>query len=346
MSPQFISIIIPCRNEGVFISKCLDSILEQDFPKDQLEILVADGMSTDKTREILQAYAEKYAFIRWFDNPLKIVPTGLNILIRQSLGQIIVRMDSHADYPRDYIAQCVYYLNERDVDNVGGLCETLPGSESFMGISVALALSSGFGVGNSLFRTGGIKEPQLVDTVPFGCFRREIFDKIGMFDEDLVRNQDDEFNSRIIKNGGKILLVPQIVSKYYARSSFGKLWRMYYQYGYFKPLTVLKLGGVMTWRQLIPSIFVVSLFLFGLFSFVFPVLKCMFLVECFLYLLANFTFSFLLALKNDLFLTPFLIVSFIIIHFGYGFGYLKGIFDFIVLKKHLHNKLKDVAMSR
>lgn len=234
-----VSIIIPCRNEEKFIGKCLDSIIAQDYPIDNLEVLVVDGMSEDNTRKIVKNYIQKYSFVKLLENPQKIVPTALNIGIKNAKGDIFIIMGAHSIYEKDYIFKCVKYLHAYDVDNVGGIGITLPGDNTIIAKSIALALSHPFGVGNAYFRIGS-KEPRYVDTVPFGCYKREVFDRIGLFDEDLVRNQDDEFNLRLIKNGGKILLGPDIISYYYARDSIHKLWKMYFQYGYFKPSVAKK----------------------------------------------------------------------------------------------------------
>lgn len=340
-----LSIVIPCRNEEKLIGKCLDSILEQDYPKENLEILVADGMSTDKTRDILKDYASKYTFIRWIENPKKIASAALNIMIPQAKGEVIVRIDAHNKYPKDYVSKCVRYLDEYKADNVGGVCLTMPGTETIVAKAIALALSSGFGVGNSLFRIG-VKEPTYVDTVPFGCYRREVFDKIGVFDEDLVRNQDDEFNARLIKHGGKILLVPDIISYYFARETYSKLWKMYYQYGYFKPLTVIKLKGVFTLRQIVPGLLVGSMIILFLIGLINKYVFFLFMAEVVIYIAANFIFSFLLAVKKTIRLLPFLMVAFAMVHFGYGIGYLKGIIDFMVFGKHKTNKIKDMPITR
>ncbi|GJQ23461.1 MAG: hypothetical protein HBSAPP01_12510 [Candidatus Brocadia sapporoensis] len=206
-----ISIIIPSRNEEKFIDKCLDSIIAQDYSKEKLEILVVDGMSNDKTREFIKGYSKQHRYIKLLDNPGKIVPTAMNTGIRDAHGEIIIRMDAHNIYEKDYVSKCVKYLQEYNVDNVGGIWVTLPGSNTLIAQSIAFALSHPFGVGNAYFRIGS-KEPRYVDTVPFGCYKREVFQRIGLFDEDLVRNQDDEFNLRLTKNGGKLLLVPDIVS--------------------------------------------------------------------------------------------------------------------------------------
>ncbi len=253
-----VSIIIPCRNEVNFIAKCIESIRNNDYSKNMLEVLIVDGLSEDGTRDIVNEYCQKHSYIHMLDNQKRIIPAALNIGILKARGNIIIRMDAHNIYDNNYISNCVHYLQNNEADNVGGLWVTLPGRDNMIGKSIAFALSHPFGVGNATYRTGS-KEPKYVDTVPFGCYKREVFDKIGLYDEDLMRNEDDEFNTRLIKNGGKILLVPEIVSHYYARDTLLKLWRMCYQYGYFKPLAALKVGSVFTLRQLIPTAFVGSL---------------------------------------------------------------------------------------
>jgi glycosyltransferase involved in cell wall biosynthesis len=342
----FISIIIPCRNEEKFIAKCLDSILAQDYPHDYIEILIADGMSTDNTRKILQEYAARVSQIRWFENPKKIVPTGLNILIRESKGEIIIRMDAHNEYPIDYVSKCVKYLLEYQVDNVGGLWITRPGANTLIAKAIAKATSCGFGIGNASYKLG-IKEPKYVETVPFGCFFKKTFDKIGLFDEDMVRAQDSEFNHRIIKNGGKVLLVPDIVSYYHARETFTKMVKMYSQYGYFKAFTAVKLGGVFTIRQIVPALFVISVTFLSLGGIFYPVFRLLLGMDIGVYLLANIVASAKLTMMSkDYRLFPLLIWAFTLTHFTFGFHYLRGAIDFWVLRKHLKNKLTDLPVTR
>ncbi|MCK4245428.1 MAG: glycosyltransferase family 2 protein [Candidatus Omnitrophica bacterium] len=341
----FVSVIIPCRDEENFIGVCLDSIIASDYPKDKLEVLVVDGLSEDGTREIVEGYAQRYPFIRLLDNPDKITPCALNLGIKHAKGEIIMIMGAHATYEGRYVSKCIKYLKEYNADNVGGISITLPGSDSLVGNAIALVLSSPFGVGNAYFRIGS-KEPRYVDTVPFGCYKKEVFERIGLFDEDLVRNQDDEFNLRVIKNGGRILLVPEIVSYYYARDSLAKLWNMYFQYGYFKPLVAQKIGAVLTWRQLIPAVFVGSLVLAGLLSFLSNYCSWLFFLIMLLYLSANLAFSLSTAIRKGLKLLPALILSFATLHFSYGVGYLKGIWDFVILKKHLKRKVEDMPITR
>jgi glycosyltransferase involved in cell wall biosynthesis len=340
----FVSVIIPCRNEEKFIGKCLESIIKFDYPRDRLEIIVADGMSTDATRHIVMEFKKRYEFIRFLENPQKIVSSALNLAIKTAIGEIIIRLDAHSYYQGDYISKCVGYLEKYKVENVGGQFKTVPGKDTLIANSIALAMSNPFGVGNAHYRLN-LKNIRHVDTVPYGCFRRSIFDKVGFFDEDLVRNQDDEFNFRIIKNGGKILLAPDIVITYHARDTIGKLWRMYFQYGYFKVLAAKKLGAVNTWRQLAPAAFVLSMFLSAALSYALRD-SVFFLGLMILYLLANLGATLITAAREGwwhLFTLP---PVFAAIHISYGLGYLKGIFDFIFLKKNKNKKIYDVPLTR
>ena len=345
MNTPFVSVIIPCLNEEKFIASCIDTILAQDYPKECLEILFIDGRSTDKTVEIIKSYIAKYPFIKLLDNPYQFAPHALNIAIKASHGQVILRMDAHNFYKPIYISRCVHYLLEYDCDNVGGLFVTRSAVDTNTGHAIVLALTCSFGIGNADYRLG-IKEPKYVDTVPFGCFKREVFDRIGYFDEDLIRAEDDEFNARLIKSGGKVLLVPDIISEYHARSTFKNLWRMFYQYGYFKPLAALKLKKIMTWRQLVPALFFTSLVVAGVLGLFIPVFKWLFIIEAGLYLSVNVVVSLFLALRNKVKFFPYLVITFSLIHFAYAFGYLQGIVDFIFLKNHIKNKMKHIGISR
>lgn len=253
-----VSVILPCRNEARHIGVCLDSILASGYPPDKVEVLVVDGMSDDATRETVAQYTAAHPRIRLLDNPGRIVPTALNIGIGAATGEVVIRMDGHVVYPPEYIPRLVAGLLSSGADNVGGCMITLPADGTIFAQAIAIALGHPFGVGNSRFRIGA-RESQLVDTVPFGCFRRDVFQRVGLFDEELVRNQDDEFNHRLIRKGGRVLLLPDVVCYYYARGSLGKVARMFYQYGAFKPLVARKVGRVMTLRQLVPAMFVTGL---------------------------------------------------------------------------------------
>jgi glycosyltransferase involved in cell wall biosynthesis len=340
-----VSVIVPCRNEIKFIEKCLDSIIAQDYPKEKLEILVVDGFSEDGTREIIKNYSDNYQFIKLLDNPKKIAPSAINIGIKNATGDIIIRMDAHNIYKKDYISKCVAYLQKYNADNVGGIWITLPGSDTLISHAIALVLSHPFGVGNAYFRIGS-KEPKEVDTVPFGCYRREVFSKIGLFDEELIRNQDDEFNYRLIKNGGKILLVPEIVSYYYARESLTKLWRTYFQYGYWKVRVMQKHKFPASWRHIVPISFVLCIFGSAILGFFYKFWFYLFCTIVILYMFISFLFSTKISLKKGIKYLFVLPISFANLHFSYGLGFLKGICDFIILKKHKKLRIDDMEITR
>ncbi len=321
-----LSVICPIYNEEKYIAKCIDSILAQDYPKDNLEVIFVDGMSSDRTREIVAEYSAKYPFIRLIDNPDRIVPPAMNIGIKASVGDIVVRLDAHAVFPQNYFSELVKSLLELDADNVGGVCRTLPINDTPVCRSIAYVLSSSFGMGNSHFRIGAdsIKE---VDTVPFGCFKRELFDRVGYFDEELTRNQDDEFNGRIIKNGGKNFLLPDLVIDYYARDTVAKVYKMFYQYGLFKPLVNKKLGQPATIRQFFPLLFVLGLILGPLTFLISSAFIWLYLGVLLVYLTLAAVFS----SKESRSLKEVLIKIWVyfVVHFAYGWGYINGIIKLI-----------------
>ena len=317
-----ISIICPIYNEEKYIARCIDSILAQDYPKDDMEVILVDGMSTDGTRMVVSDYAAQYPFIRLVDNPQRIVPPAMNIGIRAAKGDIIIRLDAHAIFPVNYFTELVKNLRELKAENVGGVCRTLPVNDGPECVAIANVLSSSFGMGNSHFRVGAT-EVMEVDTVPFGCFHRDLFDRIGYFDEELIRNQDDEFNGRIIKNGGKIYLLPQLVIDYYARDKVSKVYKMFYQYGLFKPLVNKKLGSPASVRQFFPLLFVLGLLL-GPFM---GLISKWFLVVYAAVILLYFGLATYFSLKDSK--NPKLILlqdlTYFVVHFAYGWGYLRGL---------------------
>lgn len=322
-----ISVICPIYNEANNIKTFAESILQQDYPQKDMEVLFVDGMSTDKTRQLLQPYCETYNNIRLIDNPQKTVPYAMNAAIREAKGDIIIRVDAHAVYPRYYFSQLVYYLTKLpQAENVGGVCITLPCNESHTAYAIAEALSSSFGMGNSYFRIGA-KDIIETDTVPFGCFRKSIFDRIGLYDLELTRNQDDEFNGRIIKNGGKIYLIPTIQTSYYARDKIAKIRNMFYQYGLYKPLVNKKLGSPATLRQFVPPLFTLSLIVGTLIGLVFRPFLWLTLTILLLHLLVGTILGIKTAIKLHriamIALMPFLFLN---IHLSYGWGYLMGIY--------------------
>jgi glycosyltransferase involved in cell wall biosynthesis len=255
----FVSVIIPCLNEISFIGKCLDSVLANDYAADCLEIIVIDGMSTDGTREVLAEYSQRDPRITMLDNPKKITPAALNVGVRGAKGEIIVRLDAHSTYDTQYISKCVHYLTTYDADNVGGIWITVSRSATLFAQAATLSLSHYFGVGNAHYRIGQPKEPRWVDTVPYGCFRKSTFDRIGLFDESCHRNEDVELNTRIRRAGGKILLVPDIVINYFARTTFRMFCRHNFNNGIKVTFPFQLNRDFFSWRHLVPLFFLVGI---------------------------------------------------------------------------------------
>jgi glycosyltransferase involved in cell wall biosynthesis len=335
-SRPLISVIIPTYNEEAHIGAVLDDLLSQDYGHSRLETLVADGGSTDSTREIVQKKAGECGgnLIKLIDNPERYVPSGLNLAIGQSRGEIIVRMDAHSRYPKDYLSTLVRYLLELGADNVGGMWITLPADGSKKARAIALALSHPLGVGNASYRLGSDRVKE-VDTVPYGCYRREVFDRIGLFDQQLLRNQDDEFNARLKRAGGKIFIIPQVKILYQARGDYTRLGRMYYQYGYFKPLVNRKIKLPANLRQLAPVLLIVILLVLLLLGFWHRMFFWMGTGFLLFYTLVVLTVSFKLAITSagGRELWKELVKSFLTVHFCYGWGYLKGVWDFLIWRK-------------
>ena len=321
-----ISIVCPIFNEEKYIDGLLRSIINQDYPQDDIEVLLVDGMSSDRTREIAAGYTGQFKNLRIIDNPHRVAPFAMNIGIRESKGDIIIRLDAHAFFPTNYISELVKNKKELKADNVGGVCRTLPAKDTVVCRSIANVLSSSFGMGNSHFRVGA-KAVMEVDTVPFGCFHRELFDRIGLFDEELIRNQDDEFNGRILKNGGKIYLLPQLVIDYYARDTISKVYNMFYQYGLFKPLVNKKLGSPATLRQFFPPAFVLGLVFGPLLAFVSRWFLVAYIAVLFIYLGIAIGFS----VQNSKNLKEVLIQvkTYFVVHFAYGWGYINGLWKLL-----------------
>ena len=264
-SKPLVSIILPIRNEEKTISNTLDSILLQDYGKENMEIIIADGQSSDSTLSILNQYVDKYKNIKIIENHKKTVPTGFNLALNISNGDIIIRVDGHTTIAKNYVVRCIDILKEKNASNVGGLIT--PKSKTFLGSLITVATSSVFGIGNSYFHFS--KNGRWVDTVYLGAWRRDVFSNIGGFDEDLIRNQDDEFNFRLIQNGGCIWLDPSIKSEYVPRTTIGKLSSQYFQYGFYKVRVLQKRRGLSSYRQLVPPLFSLYLIL----SFFYSIFK-------------------------------------------------------------------------
>jgi succinoglycan biosynthesis protein ExoA len=311
-----VSIIIPMRNEERRIGACLDSILAGEFPMEECEILVVDGASTDGCCELVRARMERCPGIQLLHNPHQHVPAGLNIAIRQARGQFILRMDAHCQYPPDYIKSCVNELERTGAANVGGSLETLPGSDTWVGRGIALLTQHPIGVGNSAFRLG--KGDIFVDTVPFGAFRREVFDQVGLFREDLVRNQDFEFNARLRSAGLRIFLSSKIRNRYYNSPGFASFMRQGIANGLWGARCWMRYPESFCWRHAAPFIFVMTETVLLMLGIVCHPLSVLASVIGLLYTCALFYAGAEIAARKNwryLFLVPVLIACY---HFCYG----------------------------
>lgn len=328
-----VSVIIPILNEELYIKQCLNTCLNQDYSKNHIEFLLIDGGSTDKTLEIIETYRVHYPdTFRIIYNKKKYTPYALNLGIDNSKGEYILIMASHSDYANDFITKNVELLNEIDTDIIGGVTETK--SRTTIGNAMSIVLSSKFGVGNSNFRTGGADG--YVDTVFCGACRRETYQKYGKFNCHLLRNQDLEFNKRVVKQGGKIYLSNKIKLTYYTPDTLkGNLMKAFNN-GKWNIYTMDECPGIISMRHLIPLLFVSSLFLIPLLSLYIPMILYVFIVEIILYLILDIAFSIYGANSSmNLFLLPFLFVLF---HISYGLGSLIGVMN--VIKSKFRRKEK------
>jgi succinoglycan biosynthesis protein ExoA len=323
-----VSVIVPCHNERGHIHTSLRSILAQDLAPEELEIIVADGMSDDGTREILRQLAAKNPHLRVIDNPGRIVSTGLNAAIAVARGAVIVRMDAHTEYAADYVRQCLTVLRETGADNVGGPARTK--SRGYLQSAICAAYHSPFAVGGARFHQ--VAYEGYVDTVPYGCWPRKVFDQIGLFDEELIRNQDDELNFRLTRMGGKIWQAPRIQSWYRPRSSLCSLFRQYLQYGYWKVRVIQKHRRLASVRHLVPASFVLAMVVLPLISLWWPLAVWAWLGLVGIYGLGTMAVSLLIAARQDWRLLPLLPLVFACYHGSYGVGFLCGVWDFVLLQ--------------
>ncbi|MBN1543377.1 glycosyltransferase family 2 protein [candidate division KSB1 bacterium] len=338
------TVICPIRNEEKTIAQCLHSLVTQEFDRKRYEILVVDGRSTDQTRDIVERMIAEYPAVnmRLLDNPNATVPFALNIGLKEAKGEIIVRLDGHAFVESDYLQKCQDTLYETGADCVGGVIESL--NDTVVGKSIALAMSSRFGVGNARFRTSG--KAGYVDCLAFGAYRRHIFERLGFFDTEYTRCQDDEFNYRLRKYGGKIYFTPEIKSYYYPRSSLKKLAIQYAQYGYFKVRVMQKHLKTMQLRQFIPPIFVTLLLVSAaLAPFLFAALALLAGIAG-LYFAAVFFFALRIGLKGGIRYFPGTATAFILLHFSYGLGFLVGLIKFHRLWKSPQPQARSIAWSQ
>lgn len=319
-----VSVVLPVRNEAAYIGRSLGAVLAQDYPADRMEIIVADGASTDGTVEIVRRAMADVPTLRLVENPAQIVATGLNRAIAQSHGQIVVRVDGHCEIAADYVRRCVGHL-EQGVDGVGGPVETI--GETPLAEAIAAAMSSRFGVGDSSFRTT-TDQTMLADTVPFAAYTRAIIDRAGPYDEELVRNQDDEYNYRLRKMGARVLLAADVRSRYYSRSSMKTLWRQYRQYGFWKVRVLQKHPRQMSARQFVPPLFVGSIALSAAAAPWSGAAALGLAGIAGAYAVANLAATAAVARSRSLRRPSVLPLVFATLHIGYGVGFLHGLLHF------------------
>lgn len=323
-----ISVIIPLYNEEKYIAKCIESIIAQDYPKDDMEILFIDGMSNDNTREIVSQFQISYPFIQLLDNPKKIVPCAMNIGIKAAKGDIIIRLDGHALYPSNYFSQLVEWHNKLpDAWNVGGVCDTKVVNSTPESEAIAKVMSDKFGVGNSTFRTGSEKEYLEADTVPFGAYKSFVFDKIGLYNEQLARVQDIELNKRLKHAGGKIYLVPAIHCTYIPRDNYIAFYRNRFLTGYWviKTCFITKTTKNLGIRHFIPALFVLALTLPLLLGIIWWPFFLVSAAVALLYLGVMLVRS--IMINDEKTNVWALLRAFCCIHFSYGLGSIKALFD-------------------
>ena len=321
-----VSIIVPCLNEQNTICLLLDAIFIQTHPRKELEVLIADGLSTDQTRQRIIGFQKEHPDlqVRIIDNPKRTIPAGLNYAIAEAKGEFIVRLDAHSAPHSDYVARCVAALEHGLGDLVGGVWEITPGGAGWLANSIAIAAAHPLGVGDARYRYTA--QAQIVDTVPFGAFRRSLVDKIGLYDESLLTNEDYEFNLRLRRNGGVVWLDPSIRSVYFARSTLKDLVRQYWRYGYWKARMLRRYPGSIRWRQALPPAFVLSLLVFLILGFWFPLADWIFMIELASYVLILTLAGVQLARKHrDFSLIIGVPLAIATMHLSWGSGFLASV---------------------
>jgi succinoglycan biosynthesis protein ExoA len=318
-----VSVVVPCRNEARYVGGFLASLNEQELPGGvTLEILIADGESDDGTRELLLRFAAQAPNVRVLDNPRRIVSSGLNLAIREASGDTIIRMDVHAEYAPDYIRRCLEALQQPGIDNVGGPARTR--SKGYMQSAIAAAYHSPFTCGGARFHDVAYEGP--VDTVTFGCWKKQTLLELGLFDEDLIRNQDDELNLRLVRKGGVIWQTSRIRCWYHPRSSLKTLFSQYAQYGYWKVRVIRKHGKPASLRHLVPATFVGLASLLLLLASVSVAAREGSIVLMGSYLVATIIASLAICLPAKLRLLPIMPFVVATYHIAYGSGFLVGLF--------------------
>lgn len=329
------SILIPVFNEEKYISDCLNSIIKNEKSRYDFEILIIDGGSTDKTLEIIKEYTLLYPYIKYLKNEKKYIPDALNLGIKESKSKYIIRLDAHAHYSTDYINNCIQTIEESEVEivNVGGIIKSLSLVNNAVSDAIADIMSSKFGVGNSIFRVATPKKSIFVETVPFGCFKRSIFNEIGLFNIDQHRNEDLEFNHRILKANKKILLNPNIISTYYVRDNYSDLIKQQFHNGYIVTNRFSLDGLFHRVRHYVPLLWVSYIFI-SIFILFFSKSSSGFYYNTIIYswilygLVINLLSVYYSVIKKKINKIMYIPITIIIIHGAYGIGSIFGVLHF------------------
>ncbi len=293
-----VSIIVPCYNEQATIALLLEAIYCQTYPVSEMEVVIADDLSTDQTRQKIQVFQQAHPelCINLVDNGKRSIPAGLNCAIAAARGEFIIRLDAHSMPHPDYVENCLRALIDGKGENVGGVWEIRPAGAGWIARSIAAAAAHPLGVGDALYRFS--EQAKSVDTVPFGAFHRSLINRIGSFDETLLTNEDYEFNVRIRRSGGTVWLDPAIRSTYFARPNMQALARQYFRYGYWKGRMLLRYPETLRWRQALPPAFIIGLIGLLALSIWFPAARLLLAGVLLLYLAVLFAASLPVALKN------------------------------------------------
>ena len=319
----FVSVIVPCYNEEATIRKLLEALRSQTYPLAKMEVVVSDGLSTDATRDVIAAFQKEHndLSVRVVENQARTIPSGVNQAIRESRGEIIVRLDAHSMPIPEYVERCVAAHRSGLGDNVGGVWEIRPVAETWIAESISFAAAHPLGVGDAMYRLNA--KPGAVDTVPFGSFRRELIQKIGAFDETLLANEDYEFNTRVRESGGTVWLDPSIRSVYFSRSTLGKLAAQYWRYGFWKFKMLKRYPHTLRWRQALPPVFVLSLLALIVLSLWWFIARTLLGAQVFVYFFVLGLASVRLAIKTRKgFLIWGLPLAIATMHIAWGAGFL------------------------
>lgn len=321
-----VSVIVPCYNEEARIQTLLEAIYGQSYPISQIEVVIADGLSTDGTRAVIADFISSHSDlkIKVVDNTRRVIPSGLNRAIEAAGGMYIVRLDAHSIPYSDYVQNCIQGLKDGRGDNIGGVWRIQPGAATWIAKSIASAVAHPIGAGDARYRIGGVA--QEVDTVPFGAFKKDLIQRIGMYDETLLSNEDYELNVRLRQSGGRVWMDPTISSIYFSRSTLRELARQYWRYGYWKAQMVRRYPKTLRWRQIIPPAFVLSLLGLSVISLIWDLARWLLAIIVILYIIIIFGIGIQMSLKHNSFSYAIGVpLATAIIHLSWGTAFLWGL---------------------